>query len=173
MGARRFGRSSAWRPNPVNGMPADSTKAPQGLSDGPTTSAAAEAASCCQPGNSIPWIASLLRKPVIGWALAAALLALIIFIGLRRSGRWERGVMAEQLRDEVGTPSVTPEEYTQIEGCCEPPRKDKTAREIFVTQCNLAKRKFRLHLHDRPVDDDPVVQAWRQDLQQLRQPMLA
>ena len=70
---------------------------------------------------------SPLRKPVIGWALAAALLALIIFIGLRRSGRWERGVMVEQLREEVGTPSVTPEEYTQIEGRCEPPRKDKTA----------------------------------------------
>ena len=108
----------------------------------------------------------------------AALLAangitlLIIFIGLRRSGRWERGVMAEHLRDEVGT-SVTPDEYKQIEGRCEPPHGDKTAREIFVTQCNLAKRKFRLRLHDRPVDDDPVVQAWRQDLRQLRQPMPA
>jgi RsiW-degrading membrane proteinase PrsW (M82 family) len=107
--------------------------------------------------------------------LAALLLAngitlLIIFIGLRRSGRWERGVMVEHLRDEVGTPSVTADEYKQIEGRCEPPRKDKVARQVFVTQCNLAKRKFRLCLHDRPVDADPVVQAWRQDLQQLRQP---
>jgi protease PrsW len=107
--------------------------------------------------------------------LAALLVAngitlLIIFIGLRRSGRWERGVMVEHLRDEVGTPTITADEYRQIEGKCEPPRGNKTAREIFVTQCNLAKRKFRLRLHARPVDADPVVQAWRQDLQQLRQP---
>jgi hypothetical protein len=102
--------------------------------------------------------------------VANGITLLIIFIGLRRSGRWERGVMVEHLRDEVGTPTVTAEEYTQIEGKCEPPRGNKTAREIFTAQCNLAKRKFRLRLHNRPVDDDPVVQAWRQDLQQLRQP---
>ena len=78
--------------------------------------------------------------------------------------------MVERLCDEVVTPSVTADEYAQIEGKCEPPRGNKTAREIFTAQCNLAKRKFRLLLHDRPVDDDPVVQAWRQDLQQLRPP---
>jgi len=118
------------------------------------------------------------RSPIwLSWLsnLAALLLAngitlLIIFIGLRRSGRWERGVMAEHLRDEVGTPTVTADEYAQIEGRCEPPRGNKAARGIFTAQCNLAKRKFRLLLHDRPVDADPVVQAWRQDLQQLRQP---
>ena len=76
--------------------------------------------------------------------------------------------MVEQLRDEVGTPSVTAEEYAQIEGKCEPPRGNKTAREIFTAQCNLAKRKFRLRLNDRP--DDPVMRAWREDLQLLRQP---
>ena len=106
-----------------------------------------------------------------GHALVAnGLTLLIIFFGLRRSGRWERSVMVGKLRDEVGTPSVTPDEYTQIEGRCEPPRKDKTARAIFVAQCNLAKRKFRVGRTNRPVDDDPVVQAWRQELRHLRQP---
>jgi hypothetical protein len=100
--------------------------------------------------------------------VANGITLLIIFIGLRRSGRWERGVMVEHLRDEVGTPTVTADEYAQIEGRCEPPRGNKAAREIFTAQCNLAKRKFRLLLHDRPVDADPVVQAWRRDLQQLR-----
>ena len=73
---------------------------------------------------------NITRSPFwLSWLsnLAALLVAngitlLIIFIGLRRSGRWERGVMVEQLRDEVGTPTVTAEEYTQIEGKCEPPR---------------------------------------------------
>jgi len=104
---------------------------------------------------------------VIALFVANGLSYLIIFIGLRRSGRWERGVMVEHLRDEVGA-SVTADEYRQIEGKCEPPRGDKTAREIFTAQGNLAKRKFRLRLHERPVDNDPVVEAWRQELQRLR-----
>lgn len=116
------------------------------------------------------------RSPFwLSWlsSLAALLVAngitlLIIFIGLRRSSRWEKTVMVEQLREEVGTPAVTAEEYTQIQGKCEPPRGNKTAREIFIAQCNLAKRKFRLHSKDRPVEDDPLVQAWRRDVQQLR-----
>ncbi len=111
----------------------------------------------------LSWLANVLALLV-----ANGLAYLIILLGLRRSGRWERGVMAEHLRDEVGTPSVTADEYEQIEGKCEPPAGDKTAREIFTAQCNLAKRKFRLLLRGRPVDADPVVQAWRQELRQLR-----
>ena len=41
-------------------------------------------------------------------------------IGLVRSGRWERAVMVEQLRDEVGTPAVSAAEYANIRGRCEP-----------------------------------------------------
>jgi RsiW-degrading membrane proteinase PrsW (M82 family) len=118
--------------------------------------------------NTPFWLSWL--SNVAALLVANGITLLILFIGLRRSGRWERSVMVEQLRDEVGTPSVTPDEYTQIEGRCEPPRKDKTAREIFVAQCNLAKRKFRVGRTNRPVDDDPVVQAWRQELRHLRQP---
>ncbi len=111
----------------------------------------------------LSWLANVLALLV-----ANGLAYLIILLGLRRSGRWERGVMVEHLRDEVGTPSVTADEYEQIEGKCEPPAGDKTAREIFTAQCNLAKRKFRLLLRGRPMDADPVVQAWRQELRQLR-----
>jgi RsiW-degrading membrane proteinase PrsW (M82 family) len=100
--------------------------------------------------------------------VANGITILITLIGLRRSGRWERGVMTEQLGDEVGTPSVTLDEYAQIKSRCEPPSNDKAARQIFVAQCNLAKRKFRLRLHEQSVDNDPVVQAWREDLQLLR-----
>lgn len=113
------------------------------------------------------WLSSLAALLV-----ANGLTLLIIFIGLRRSGRWEREVMLEQLRDEVGTASVTAKEYAQMQGKCEPPHGNKTAREIFTAQCNLAKRKFRLRRNDRSVDEDPVVQAWRQTLQATRQPAL-
>lgn len=111
----------------------------------------------------LSWLANVLALLV-----ANGLAYLIIFIGLRRSGRWERRVMAEQLRDEVGTPVVTDSEYQQIQGKCEPPAGNKTARAIFTVQANLAKRKFRLLLRGRPVDADPVAQAWRQELRQLR-----
>ncbi len=80
--------------------------------------------------------------------------------------------MVEQLAGEVDTPAVTQDEYAQIQGRCEPPR-DKVARAIFTGQCNLAKRKFRLRLNHRPIDDDPVAQAWRQELGLLRQPAQA
>lgn len=128
-----------------------------------------------------PDVATALEKDItrspfwLSWlsSLAALILAngitlLIILNGLRRSSRWERGVMVEHLHDEVGTPSVTEYEYKQFEGKCEPPRGNKIAREIFVMQCNLAKRKSRLKQHDRPVDVDPVVQALRKQLGQMR-----
>jgi hypothetical protein len=106
---------------------------------------------------------------IVALLVANGITLVIVFVGLRRSGRWERGVMVEQLAGEVGTLAVTQDEYAQIQGRCEPPR-DKVARAIFTGQCNLAKRKFRLHLNNRSVDDDPVVQAWREDLALLRQP---
>ena len=79
--------------------------------------------------------------------------------------------MVERLCDASGNAvSSRPTSTRKIEGKCEPPLGTRPRCEIFTAQCNLAKRKFRLLLHDCPVDDDPAVQAWRQDLQQLRPP---
>ncbi|GAB4432610.1 MAG: hypothetical protein Kow0031_14020 [Anaerolineae bacterium] len=100
--------------------------------------------------------------------IANALGYLIILAGLVRSGRWERAVMIEQLRDEVGTSSVSAAEYANIQGRCEPPKTPQVARHIFTTQCNLAKRKFYLQHHQQSFDADPVVTARRSQLQQLR-----
>jgi RsiW-degrading membrane proteinase PrsW (M82 family) len=91
----------------------------------------------------------------------------IVIVGLRRSGRWEKRVMVEQLKDELGSPVVTQDEYANIEARCEPP-KSKTGRQIFAAQCNLAKRKFYLALHKRSIADDPLVGIWRDELGRLR-----
>ncbi|MEZ4673941.1 MAG: hypothetical protein R2932_06815 [Caldilineaceae bacterium] len=62
---------------------------------------------------------------------------------------------------------VTPAEYANIQARCEPPRHDKRARQRFVAQCNLAKRKFFLNLHNRTVADDPLVAIWRDEVHAL------
>lgn len=109
---------------------------------------------------------------VLAVLVANGISFLIIIVGLRRSGRWERTTMVEQLRDEVGA-AVTAEEYANIQGKCEPPRHNKIAREIFTGQCNLAKRKIFLALHQKPLQGDSVVDAWREYLQVLHEEISA
>lgn len=92
---------------------------------------------------------------------------LVVIVGLRRSGRWERTIMAEQLIEEVRSSVVTAEEYANIQGRCEPPRGG-SGRGIFTAQCNLAKRKSYLGRRGLPVDSDPIVMAWRNKVPALR-----
>jgi hypothetical protein len=91
----------------------------------------------------------------------------IVLVGLQRGGRWEQRVMVDELAPEIGTPTVTEAEYARLQHRAEPPH-DRIGREIFHAQCNLAKRKAMLHLHEQTVDDDPVVEAWRGELGSLR-----
>lgn len=110
----------------------------------------------------LAWPANLVAVLAANW-----LGLLVVLLGLRRSDRWERDVMAEQLKPLAGSALVTPAEYANIAGRCEPPREPR-GRRIFVAQCNLAKRMFYLLQHGRPADPDPVVGAWRAELSTLR-----
>ncbi|MCB0086423.1 MAG: PrsW family intramembrane metalloprotease [Caldilineaceae bacterium] len=118
--------------------------------------------------SALPVWLSLVSN-IIAVLVANGIGYLIVLLGLRRSGRWERKVMVEQLQSEEDAQVVTPAEYANIEGKCEPPRHDEAARQIFVAQCNLAKRKFYLDLHKQPIESDPLVSIWRDEVHTLRQ----
>lgn len=119
--------------------------------------------------------ASMVGVPIwISWPAAVAAVFVSNFIafwavirGLVRSGKWERQVMVEQLQPEVGTPTITQPEYDAIVATGEPP-KPHSAHEVFVLQCNLAKRKALLALHGRPIESDHAVQVRRRQIAAAR-----
>jgi hypothetical protein len=93
---------------------------------------------------------------------------LVLLAAAVKSGRWERKAMVDHLRPELGTPVVTDEEYAAIEKTGEPPKGDAIRRQIFVAQCNLAKRKAYLAQRNQPSEVDPVAMAWRSELDRMR-----
>ena len=85
--------------------------------------------------------------------------------------RWERSVMVEQLRDEVGTPSVTPDDTRRSKaGVSRRARTRPRVRSSWRSATWPSANSGVWAALTRPVDDDPVVQAWRQELRHLRQP---
>jgi RsiW-degrading membrane proteinase PrsW (M82 family) len=102
-------------------------------------------------------------------ALVVQAPALALVAGLMHFGEvWEIRVIREGLRDEVGTPSVTPEEYQEILRQ-RPYRSRGGPPELVNAQDELALRKWYVLREGRDPDQDPVVQAWREDLRALRE----
>lgn len=106
----------------------------------------------------------------IFWAFPFLVVAGVM---LWQSGVWERRVIRDELEDE-GEPVVTREEYDGI-------LRDRILRTrsvhaatphlchaIVRAQNELAIRKWRLQHMGQPTEGDPLVEAWRVELAELR-----
>jgi RsiW-degrading membrane proteinase PrsW (M82 family) len=117
------------------------------------------------------WVAAVIMNVLVA---GFAYLLLLTFLFL--SAQWERAVIRTYLSDEVGTPVVTPQEYVEI-------ARDRPftwtqrlrntggrqARKIINAQNELAFRKWHLDREGGDPNADPLVAAWRADIEQLRQ----
>ncbi len=99
--------------------------------------------------------------------------ALLLAWIIRRSGRWERAVIREELAHEVGR-GVTPAEFEAVErdaafGTRRIDARDRTASAALVNAQNeLAFRKRRLRDRGFDPEQDPVVAQRREEIAQLR-----
>ncbi len=99
--------------------------------------------------------------------------ALLLAWVIRRSGRWERAVICEELAQEVDR-SVTPDEYAAVERDAvfrtrRIDARDRAASAALVNAQNeLAFRKRRLRDRGFDPEQDPVVARWREEIATLR-----
>jgi len=99
--------------------------------------------------------------------------ALLLAWIVRRSGRWERAVIREELADEVGR-SLTAEEFAAVEAdrAFRTRRIDARDREastaLVIAQNELAFRKRRLRDRGFDPEQDPVVAQRRSEIETLR-----
>ncbi len=100
---------------------------------------------------------------------------LVLIILLYLSAQWERAIIRRYLADELGTGSVTPEEYAQI--IIDRPfgrvfRRTHANKErnkaIINAQNELAFRKWHLDRDHKDAANDALVAAWRDDIDRLR-----
>lgn len=97
----------------------------------------------------------------------------ILFIALWKSGDWERSVVRDELKDEVGT-VVTPEEYQgvldekRLHVRSLPGYRSGVGRAIRNAQNSLAFFKFYLRRKNRPVQGNPLAAYWREEVARLR-----
>ncbi len=109
---------------------------------------------------------------------------LLLLVALIWSGRWERRVLERELRSEVGTPSMTEDEYaallagrqlyhTTLTGWLAAYREGRLAQELIISrrwqqvrllQAELAFQKWRIARAGKPVDDDPIIVGLRADI---------
>jgi hypothetical protein len=99
--------------------------------------------------------------------------ALLLVWIIRRSGRWERDVIREELADEVGR-SLTPGEFEAVDQdrTFRTRRIDARNREastaLVIAQNELAFRKRRLKDRGFNPEGDPVVARHRAEIVVLR-----
>jgi len=99
--------------------------------------------------------------------------ALLLVWIIRRSGRWEREVIREELAGEVGR-SLTAQEYAAVErdATFRTRRIDARDREasaaLVIAQNELAFRKRRLRDRGYDPEQDPVVERRRAEIAALR-----
>jgi RsiW-degrading membrane proteinase PrsW (M82 family) len=106
-----------------------------------------------------------------------ALLPFVAILGLAlwRSGVWERRVIREELRDEVGH-AVTPDEYRSIlrDRMFRTRRIDRMhpgeSAALVNAQHELAFSKRRAKDAGRDPDKDPLAAGWREQIWRLRAP---
>ncbi len=106
--------------------------------------------------------------------LASQLWAYVFLaIAIYRSEHWEIETIRQQLFDEINV-SVTPEEYALIEQETPftirnvPGYPPKIAHAIRHAQNELAFRKWHLQTEGYAIEEDELVQAWRERIAQLR-----
>src|SRR4029453_10837412 len=98
---------------------------------------------------------------------------ILLFVTLRRSGRWERRVIAEELADEIGG-AVTTQEYDAIrdDGIFRTRRVDRMDRRrsaaLVNAQHELAFRKWRVRCDGADPSTDPLVAGWRHEIAAMR-----
>jgi len=99
---------------------------------------------------------------------------LIVVVALWYSGAWERRVIREELAPEVGR-AVSPGEYQSIlrDGVLRTRRIDafhpKRSAALVNAQHELAFRKHRVRDRGGDPERDPLVLAWRRDIERLRE----
>lgn len=102
---------------------------------------------------------------------------LVLLIALVQSGIWEQRIIREQLADEVGR-AITFSEYRQLQNeglfglrkVRGYPRR--ISRHIVNAQNNLAFRKWGVKQEGGTPTTDPLIQAWRNRIAQLRRSTL-
>jgi len=101
----------------------------------------------------------------------------ILLIAIFRSGNWERRVIKTQLEDEQSagkTALVTAQEYEGVVSekrfhvRLVPEYPKKLARDVRNIQNKLAFRKEQLQVHGGNPGEDPLAQAWRDEIVELR-----
>lgn len=98
---------------------------------------------------------------------------IVMLVTLRRSGKWERRVIQEQLADEVGG-AVTPQEYAAIrrDGIFRTRRVDRLNRRrsaaLVNAQHELAFRKRYVRGTGGDPEEDRLVAVWRREIASLR-----
>jgi RsiW-degrading membrane proteinase PrsW (M82 family) len=98
---------------------------------------------------------------------------IVMLVALRRSGKWERRVIEEQLADEVGG-AVTPEEYAAIQrdSIFRTRRVDRVDRRrsaaLVNAQHELAFRKRYVRAKGGDPEADRLVAGWRREIVALR-----
>ncbi len=99
--------------------------------------------------------------------LTQGLYVLLTILLLFYSGKWERKVIGEELVDEVETRTVTPVELVAIQAGRMPAWRTRE-RAIYHCQAALALHKHRLRHEGKDPLLDPLAQAWREDIANLR-----
>ena len=98
---------------------------------------------------------------------------IVMLVALRRSGKWERRVIEEQLADEVGS-AVTPEEFAAIQRdrIFRTRRVDRVDRRrsaaLVNAQHELAFRKRYVRAKGGDPEADKLVAGWRREIMTLR-----
>jgi len=101
----------------------------------------------------------------------------ILIVAILRSGNWERRVIQKQLEDELGegvTAPVTAQEYERVVAEKRfhvrrvPDYPRNVANAIRNSQNKLAFRKEQVQVHDGNPAEDPLADAWRNDIAELR-----
>jgi RsiW-degrading membrane proteinase PrsW (M82 family) len=122
-----------------------------------------------EPGFIASFVGSSQLQLAIYWPLI-----LLMALAIWRSGVWERRVIREELRDEVGQ-SVTTAEYRDILN----DRMFRTRRidshrphasaALVNAQNELAFRKRRVSDERGDPNFDPLVTGWREEIRRLRE----
>ncbi len=127
----------------------------------------------------VVWLAAAISTLVTQFPIYLLLLAALIW-----SSRWERRLLARELGGEVGTPSMTEDEYAaliagrqlhkpRLSDWLAAYREGRLMQALYISrrwqqvrllQAELAFQKWRVGRAGRPLDDDPIIGALRADI---------
>jgi RsiW-degrading membrane proteinase PrsW (M82 family) len=124
------------------------------------------------PPPQVPFLEALVQASIQNLIVFLPFV-IVMLVALRRSGKWERRVIEEQLADEVGG-AVTPEEYVAIQRdrIFRTRRVDRVDRRrsaaLVNAQHELAFRKRYVRAKGADPEADRLVAGWRREIMALR-----